>query len=279
MVFGRAMTQPPYRDLFIYELEGDARAAAVGLGPHFLGLWLEDDTSFLFFSQPAGSEVAALLQRSPGLSLRQEHHLTYEQWQGGLSLEPLELSCLSVVPAWSEEPLAGDRPVLRLDPGLVFGSGLHPTTRHCLELLCRRAELGPLGRVLDLGCGTGILACAAALLGAQQVLAVDLNPLCVQTTRANATRNHLDLEVAEGPAQDFLCRTADLVLANLHWEAMAGLLDQEEDLAHKKDLILSGITRSRVQLLRDRLASLGYNIRHALEAESTWFSLWARREE
>ncbi len=269
----------PYRDLFIYELEGDARAVATGLGPHFLGLWLEDDTSFLFFSRPAAEEMAALLQRAPGLRLRQEHRLTYEQWQGGLSLEPLELPCLRVVPAWSEEPPPGDRPVLRLDPGLVFGSGLHPTTRHCLELLCRRAELGALGRVMDLGCGTGILACAAALLGAESVLAVDLNPLCVQTTRANAALNHLELEVVEGPAQDFLRRPAHLVLANLHWEAMAGLLSQEADLTSKKDLILSGITRSRVHLLRDRLAALGYNIRHALEAESTWFSLWARRGE
>jgi ribosomal protein L11 methyltransferase len=267
----------PYDELFIYELSGDARAASAGLGRGFLGLWLEEGDSFLFFSRPAEEMVAGLLAREPGLSLRQRHRLTYEQWQGGAGLEPLELSGLTVAPAW-QAPKARGQPTLLLDPGLVFGSGLHPTTRHCLELLLLRARLGPLGRVLDLGCGTGILACAAALLGAESVWAVDLNPLCVATTRANARLNRLAVSAAEGAAAGWLSRPAGLVLANLHWGALEELLRRPAELADKQDLIISGVTRSHRAELERALARLGFGPAERREAEATWFSVWARRE-
>jgi ribosomal protein L11 methyltransferase len=166
--------------------------------------------------------------------------------------------------------------VLRLDPGLVFGSGLHPTTRHCLELLLRRAALGPLGRVLDLGCGTGILGLAAALLGAEAVLAVDLNPLCVSTTQHNARLNGLALEVVEGQAQDHADRPAEVVLANLHWPAQQAVLARLELGPAAKDLILSGLMRSQRHPLEARLTELGCAIWERREAEDTWFTLWAR---
>jgi len=272
------MSKPPYQELFIYEILGDARAGARELGPDYLGLWLEGDSSFLFFSRPAEEAVQRLLAREPALRLRERHQMSYQQWQGGMELEPLSLPGLLVVPAWVQapEPEPGQR-LLRLDPGLVFGNGLHPTTRHCLELLLLRAAEGPLGRVLDLGCGTGILGLAAALLGARSVLAVDLNPLCVSTTRNNAVLNGLELEVAEGPAGRFLARPAELVLANLHWEVQQELWSEGAPLAGKQDLILSGITRSQVGPLEDLLRRRGYVLHQRREADSTWFSLWARR--
>ncbi len=275
------MTRAPYDQLYIYELTGDARGQAAALaGEGYLGLWLEEGTSFLFFSRPAEERVAALVAADPGLGLRERHQLSYEQWQGGLALEPVHLAGLSVAPAWAEGgelETPGGQPLLRLDPGVVFGNGLHPTTRHCLELLLLRAETGPLGRVMDLGCGTGILACAAAILGAEQVLAVDLNPLCVETTRKNAALNRLEVEVVEGRAEEFIARPAGLVLANLHWGALEGVLARPEPLQGKSDLIISGITRSHLGRLRARLDALGYNESSSRQAESTWFSLWARR--
>jgi ribosomal protein L11 methyltransferase len=273
----------PYDQLYIYEITGDARGPAAGLAgsaPGYLGLWLEGDTSFLFFSQPAEEAVAGLLAADASLHLRERHQLSYDQWQGGLALEPVHLKGLSVAPAWCEAPevqTPAGQPLLRLDPGVVFGSGLHPTTRHCLELLLLRAERGPLGRVMDLGCGTGILACAAKLLGAEKVLAVDLNPLCVETTRKNADLNRLAMEVAEGPAEEFIARPADAVLANMHWGALEGVLAEPKRLAGKNDLIISGVTRSHLGALRARLAELGYNEHLSRQAESTWFSLWAVR--
>jgi ribosomal protein L11 methyltransferase len=277
------MPSTPYDQLYIYEITGDARgpAAALAKGDYgYLGLWLEDETSFLFFSRPAEEAVAQLLAVDGSLILREAHQLSYDQWQGGLALEPVHLDGLSVAPAWSgaeEVQTTQGQPLLRLDPGVVFGNGLHPTTRHCLELLLLRADKGPLGVVMDLGCGTGILACAALLLGAEKVLAVDLNPLCVETTRKNAELNNLNLEVAEGPAEEFIARPADLVLANMHWGALQGVLADPNHLAEKKDLVISGVTRSHLGPLRARLSYLGYNEYLSRQAESTWFSLWAVR--
>jgi ribosomal protein L11 methyltransferase len=271
-------TAAPYDLLYIYEVTGDARPVTRERLEHFLGLWLEGGTSFLFFSQPSRDLVAGLLAQAPELALAACHHLTYEQWQGGLSMEPLILDGLTVVPAWREHaPAPGER-TLRLDPGLVFGNGLHPTTRHCLELLLLRAGLGPLGRVLDLGCGTGILALAAALLGADHVLAVDLNPLCVSTTERNADLNGLALELAEGPAGDFLARPAGLVMANLHWQVQQELWREGAALAGKRDLILSGVMRSQRGPLEDLVAARGFKVVERREAEGTWFTMWAVRE-
>jgi ribosomal protein L11 methyltransferase len=268
----------PYDLLYIYEVAGDARPVTRETLDHFLGLWLEGDTSFLFFSRPSDDLVAGLLANAPGLALAASHHLTYEQWQGGLTMEPLKLAGLTVVPAWREHaPAPGER-TLRLDPGLVFGNGLHPTTRHCLELMLLRAGLGPLGRVLDLGCGTGILGLAASLLGAEDVLAVDLNPLCVSTTRINAELNGLAVEVCEGPAGDFLARPAGLVMANLHWQVQQELWRSGQPLAGKRDLILSGVMRSQRGPLEDLVSTLGFKVLERREAEGTWFTMWAARE-
>lgn len=271
------MRLAPEDPLFIYEIDGDARAAAAGLGNGYLGLWLEGAVSYLFFSRPAEDALRRLLAAEPGLCLLGRHELSYGQWQGGNGAEPLLLAGLTVLPPGAAEPAGAAGPVLHLDPGLVFGSGLHPTTYHCLELLLLRAARGPLGRVLDLGCGTGILGLAAALLGAESVLAVDLNPLCVSTTAQNAEQNRLAIDIAEGPAGDFLARPAELVLANLHWDAMSGLLEDASAWAGKPDAILSGITRSQVGPLEASLARLGYTILSRREAETTWFTLWASR--
>jgi ribosomal protein L11 methyltransferase len=92
-----------------------------------------------------------------------------------------------VVPSWHEyQPQPGDI-VLRLDPGMAFGTGLHPTTRLCVQFL--EQHVRPGASALDLGCGSGILAVAAAQLGASPILALDTDPIAVTATRENAERN------------------------------------------------------------------------------------------
>ena len=105
-----------------------------------------------------------------------------------------------IVPSWHEVPPDAQR-VIRLDPGLAFGTGTHPTTRMCLRwIAAHTGALRPGSRVLDYGCGSGILAIAAALHGAQEVHAVDIDPAAVQATQANAHTNGVTLQ-AGLPAQ------------------------------------------------------------------------------
>jgi ribosomal protein L11 methyltransferase len=113
-----------------------------------------------------------------------------------------------IVPTWHEPPAAAHQ-VIRLDPGLAFGTGTHPTTRMCLRWVATHAAQS---RVLDYGCGSGILAIGAAKYGAQEVVAVDIDPAAVQATELNAQANHVQLlaglpDVAQG--------RFNLVLANI----------------------------------------------------------------
>ncbi len=129
---------------------------------------------------------------------------------------------LIIVPAWLEIP-PGDYIPIRIDPGKAFGTGTHPTTQLCLEIIedvARRA--GNLTDVIDIGCGSGILSIAALKLGAGRALGVDIDPQALVTARENATLNgitaHLEIgagSVAEIRAGVFGLRQAPLVLANI----------------------------------------------------------------
>jgi ribosomal protein L11 methyltransferase len=99
-----------------------------------------------------------------------------------------------IVPTWHEPP-AQAKQVIRLDPGLAFGTGTHPTTRMCLQWIAGQGAAGkPLGRVLDYGCGSGILAIGAAKFGALDIDAVDIDEAAVGATLANAEANHALLQ-------------------------------------------------------------------------------------
>ena len=116
-----------------------------------------------------------------------------------------------IVPSWHEPP-ASARQVMRLDPGLAFGTGTHPTTRMCLRWLATRAGSLADQRVLDYGCGSGILAIGAALMGATDIDAVDIDPAAVQATRDNARRNAVPLQTGLPAAAQGVY---SLVLANI----------------------------------------------------------------
>jgi ribosomal protein L11 methyltransferase len=118
-----------------------------------------------------------------------------------------------IVPTWHELPAAATRSI-RLDPGLAFGTGTHPTTRMCLRWIARHGARdsvagNPLGRVLDYGCGSGILAIGAAKFGATDIDAVDIDPAAVDSTVLNAKANEVELHAglpdrAEGEYQTVL---------------------------------------------------------------------------
>jgi ribosomal protein L11 methyltransferase len=145
---------------------------------------------------------------------------------------------LWVLPGDSATP-DPDAITLRLDPGLAFGTGTHATTALCLEWLDDHPPAGL--RVVDYGCGSGILGIAAALLGAASVIAVDNDPQALTATVANALRNGVGDMITVGPSTDTLAR-ADLLLANI----LAGPLAQlASDFARAIEtggtVVLSGI--------------------------------------
>ena len=148
---------------------------------------MEGESSFLFFSCPSRERVREWLHPGPGLDIDDDYHFPYDEWQGG---------------------------------GIVFGNCLHPTAVDSLKALSFAAGQTGLQRVLDLG--TGILAIAAALLGAKKVVAVDPNPLCVKTASGNVELNHQEkiVQVFAGRAEDFTDDPADLILANIYYEVI-----------------------------------------------------------
>jgi ribosomal protein L11 methyltransferase len=117
---------------------------------------------------------------------------------------------LWIVPTWCEPPEPGAI-VLRLDPGLAFGTGSHPTTRLCLGWLDRHLTAG--ATVIDYGCGSGILAVAAALLGAGRVVGIDIDPQAVTASRDNALANGVTAEFHD--TRPVALPPADIVVANI----------------------------------------------------------------
>lgn len=158
-----------------------------------------------------------------------------------------------IVPSWHEVP-AEAREVIRLDPGLAFGTGTHPTTRMCLRWIARQAPAlsGQWNRVLDYGCGSGILAIAAAKFGAQSIDAVDIDPAAVESSGRNATANHVTLNCAlpDGASGSYPLVLANILSAPL--KLLAPLLCGH--VAAGGDLVLAGILERQTDELRQAYA-------------------------
>lgn len=173
-------------------------------------------------------------------------------WKAGIA--PVTVGAVTIVPPWLPAP-AGAPVVLVVEPAQAFGTGHHETTTGCLaalqELALHRA------RVLDVGTGTGVLALAAARLGATAVVAVDTDPLAVATARGNAAANGVTLDVRLGSA-DAADGTFDVVLANLDTATLVGVAaDLAARLAPRGTLVASGVGRERAADGRAALEALG----------------------
>ena len=161
---------------------------------------------------------------------------------------------LLVCPTWEEVEDDGKIALLRLDPGMAFGTGTHATTRLCLETLAEAVEkaVSPC-RVLDVGTGSGILAMAAALLGARPVLAVDIDEQACEVARNNIALNRLSgaIEVSATPIEK-LDGVFDIVVANILAEELVRLAPHLRRLLDTRGvLILSGILPEKAALVRE----------------------------
>ena len=181
-----------------------------------------------------------------------------------------------VRPTWRDHRPRPDDVVLALDPGMAFGTGLHPTTRLCLAAIESLADGGQVAgrRVLDVGCGSGILSVAAAKLGAAEVLGVDTDPIAIEATGANAARNDVQDRVA--PREGSLPSDGgpwELVLANLIASLLVTLAPQlAGEMSRGGRLVASGIFVDREREVADAFAREGLQVA-GRSAEGDWVAL------
>lgn len=146
---------------------------------------------------------------------------------------------ICICPSWCEPP-QNNIPNIILDPGLAFGTGSHPTTSLCIEWLAENNITDRI--VIDYGCGSGILAMVAAMMGAEKVYAVDIDKQALQAARENIERNHLSKKIYVEHVDDASLPAADVLVANILMNPLKGLVETFADLTKLGgDIILSGL--------------------------------------
>ena len=217
--------------------------------------WTRSSLRALFVSEASAIEAATLLLAQPfaaDVHVAGLQPLADQDWvrltQSQFAPVPIT-DTFWVVPSWHEPPAQATR-VIRLDPGLAFGTGTHPTTRMCLRWIAVHRRAWP--RVLDYGCGSGILAIGAALHGARDIDAVDIDVAAVQSARSNAAANGVALSSG---TPGLAVGRYSLVLANIlatPLKLLAPLLASHVERGG--DLLLAGILQRQTDELRSAYA-------------------------
>lgn len=183
---------------------------------------------------------------------------------------------LVIVPAWEEVSLDSSELLIRIDPGMAFGTGTHPSTQLCLILMERYFLAG--NRFFDVGTGSGILSIAAARLQAGEIVACDTDPIAVQATRENATLNNIQnlITVKVGSINTFSGQF-DLIAINILAEIIVNLLpDAVSRLAPEGHILLAGIIAEREALVQAKLKELELTVSQRL-IRKDWVGLAVRK--
>ena len=242
--------------------------------------WQRSDVTALFSTEAAATEAATLLRAqdwAADMAVLALRPVAEQDWVRLTQSQfmPVEITpSFWIVPSWHEAPPQA-RQIIRLDPGLAFGTGTHPTTRMCLRWTAQHAAAlaGGWQRVLDYGCGSGILAIGAALHGALGIDAVDIDAAAVQATVANAQANGVTLNAGLPQAAT---GTYPLVLANIlatPLKLLAPLLTGH--VAPGGHLVLAGILARQADELKAAYApALALDVS---DEEDGWILMTARR--
>lgn len=180
---------------------------------------------------------------------------------------------LAVVPSWEE--YSGPRTILKLDPGMAFGTGTHETTLLCLEALDERITGSE--RILDIGTGSGILAIAALLLGAAEVTGIDIDPMCVRISKENAALNNVEerFVVIEGDLAATAGGKFDIITANIVADAIMRLAPEVTSLLAEGGLFISsGIINEREDEVARAIADAGLYI-SSIRRNNGWTAIIA----
>lgn len=231
--------------------EDDADQPIYEPDPGETPLWTETRLTALFDAETQQQSVldmlAGMLPDVPKFRVEAVEEKDWErEWMA--NFHPLQFGeKLWIVPSWHQAPDEQAVNIL-LDPGLAFGTGTHATTALCLNWLDQADLQGKY--VIDYGCGSGILAIAAALLGAERVIGVDTDPQALEATRENARRNGVEIEAyLPGNCPDDPC---DLLLANILAGPLQNLAPRFANLSKPNtELVLSGILQTQAEEVAD----------------------------
>lgn len=186
----------------------------------------------------------------------------------------------TIVPTWEEyEPVSTDELIIELDPGMAFGTGTHPTTVLCIQALERTVQ--QRDTIIDVGTGSGVLSVAAAMLGAEQVTALDLDPVAVESARLNVKLNkvHEKVEVKQNNLLDDMTGPVDLVVANILAEIILRFHHEAANIVKPGGyFITSGIIKNKKDEVRNALIEAGFIIEETLVMED-WVAYIARKQE
>lgn len=238
-------------------------------------LWTATRLTALFDAETRSEDVTKMLanvmDEVPHFKVEAVEDKDWErEWMA--NFQPIQFGeRLWICPSWHQPP-APEAVNILLDPGLAFGTGTHATTALCLNWLDTVDLTGKY--VIDYGCGSGILAIAAALLGAEKVIAVDTDPQALEATRENAKRNGVDIEAyLPGECPDEPC---DLLLANILAGPLQTLAPRFANLCKPAaDIVLSGILQTQADVVSDSY-SAWFTMQAATQKED-WIRLSGQR--
>lgn len=187
---------------------------------------------------------------------------------------------LVIKPSWEDYQATEGEIVIEMDPGMAFGTGTHVTTRFCLELLERYIRGGE--KVIDVGTGSGILAIAAAYLGASRVTGIDLDEASTRVARKNVACNHLEDRVKvlclDFKGYQEKVGAADVLTANITAELVEAITPKVTRMLAKGGcFIASGIIASKWEMVRDTLDRNGLVLEEILQSQEEWIAIAARK--
>lgn len=233
--------------LFVYECLAPGLPSNEPGEQSFVGIWPEPPYYYLFFESPADQVVAEWVRAQRGWELKGRYEIDYDQWQqvptSAQSVGSYVILSHDSTPPPNRKP--GER-TLRIDPGLVFGSGLHPTTRGCLLAIEHLFARYLIRDAVDFGTGTGILSIACALQDATRVVAIDCNLLAVRVARRNFEANGVNGTIRALVADDpgILRLSSDLILMNIEWPCLKRIVPGFS-WRHHTLAVLSGFMESQ----------------------------------
>ena len=234
--------------LRVYEIKGNGLppdAPAEGLE----GIWPESPFYYLFYRKDSARPVSQWLKSHPGWNLTGRYDLPYEKWQD-ISAPEISLGLFDIFIS-TDSPHRPGRIKILIEPGIVFGSGLHPTTRGCLLAISEIFESNKIHRAVDFGAGTGILAIACALAGAEFTLAIDRNPLALENAGKNARANGVEGRIGLAQAEELGCLnlSPDFLVINLEWPILEKILASGQ-WRNAKRVVLAGFLQSRLESVK-----------------------------